>query len=93
MQGAKENFKKERKKQNPSIKILREIKEDTACKNKMLLKQGQENKKEFLEIQNTRSEIKFNSHQKRKFRTLLERRTHTLTKRNKTERGNIRKPR
>lgn len=77
MQGAKENFKKERKKQNLSIKILREIKEDTACKNQMLLKQGQENKKEFLEIQNTRSEIKFNSRQKRKFRTLLERRTHT----------------
>lgn len=34
----------------------------------MLLKQGQENKKEFLEIQNTRSEIKFNSSQKIKFR-------------------------
>lgn len=89
MQGAKENFKKERKKQNPSIKILREIKEDTACKSKMLLKQGQENKKEFLEIQNTRSEMKFNSSQKIKFRILLEGRTHTLTK--NTEKGNIRK--
>lgn len=54
--------------QNLSINnIFREIK-DNACKNKnkMLLKQGQlENKKGFLEIQNTKSEIKFNRRTKR----------------------------